>query len=224
MIQRQISRIRTLVALWRVLSTILLCQAIGALLGLVPLLQTRWGLDLWLGMAAGTLVGFVVGTAWHLGAQRAVRGLSRLFLVSLLLSLMLTAVATDKRNWARMAQLQTEEIQAITVFNRSGTQQIVQLDDPAVLAAFAEGIADAVHHMPNHPRYSDTWFVVVEGTQTYQFELNLNPKFPQSVIGDMVKRQGHTTSHRLTFQSDGLRPWVDQYLIQAAGERIGSGE
>ena len=223
MIQRQITRIRTLVALWRVIGTIMLCQTFGALLGLVPLLQTRWGLDLWLGMATGTLVGFMVGTAWHLGTQRTVRGLSTLFIFSFLLALLLAAVAADKQNWARMAQLQNERLQSIEVFNRSGKQQIVRLEDPAVLAAFVEDIADAVHHMPNHPHYSDTWFVVVEGMQTYQFELNLNPKFPQSVIGEMVKRRGNTTSYQLTFKSDGLRLWVEQYLIQAAGVRIGSG-
>lgn len=223
MIQRQIARISALVALWRVLATIVLCQTIGALLGLIPLLQARWGLDPWLGMAAGTLVGFLVGTAWHLGTQRAVRGLPSLFIGSLLLALMLAAVAADKQDWARMAQLQNENLHSIEVFNRSGKQQIVRLEDPAALAAFTEGIADAVHHTPNHPHYSDTWFLVVEGMQTYQFELNLNPKFPQSVIGDMVKRQGNKTSHRLTFQSDGLRPWVDQYLIEVARERISSG-
>lgn len=223
MTQRQITRIRTLVALWRVLGTIVLCQAIGALLGLVPLLQARWGLDLWWGMAAGTLIGFMLGTAWHLGAQRAVRGLSSLFIVSLLLALILAAVAADKQNWARMAQLHNERLQSIEVFNRSGKQQLIRLDDPTVLAAFVEGIADAMPHLPDHPQYSDTWFVVVKGTQTYQFELHLNPRFPQSVIGDMVNRRGNATSYQLTFKSDGLRPWVNQYLIQAAGVRIGSG-
>lgn len=223
MIQRQITRIRAWVALWRVLTTIVLCQAIGGLLGLVPFLQRRWGLELWLGMAAGTLVGFMVGTAWHLGAQRAVRGLSGLFVISIILAWLLAGVSADKQNWARMAELQNGDLQSIAVFDRLGKQQIVRLEDPAALAAFAEGIADAVYHMPNHPHYSDTWFVVVEGIQTYQFELHLNPKFPQSVIGDMVKRVGNTTSHRLTFQSDGLRPWVDRYLIEAAGEPISSG-
>jgi len=223
MIQRQITRISALVALWRVLATIVLCQAIGALLGLAPLLQARWGLDLWLGMAAGTLVGFMVGTAWHLGAQRAVRGLSGLFVITIILAWLLAGVSADKQDWARMAQLQDEELQAIAVYNRSGKQQLIRLEDLAALAAFTVGLADAVHHMPNHPHYSDTWFVVVEGAQTYQFELNLNPKFPQSVIGSMVKRVENTTSYRLTFQSDGLRPWVEQYLIEAGSEHIGSG-
>ena len=91
------------------------------------------------------------------------------------------------------------------------------------LAAFAKGIAAAVSHMPNHPDYSDSWFVVVEGTQTYQFELHLNTQFPQRVIGRLVKRSGNVTSDQLTFRSDGLRPWVDEYLIQAAGARAGSG-
>ena len=223
MIQQQITHIRTVVALWRVLGLIVLCQASGALLGLVPLLQTRWGLDLWLGMAAGTLVGFLLGTAWHLGAPRTVRGLSGLLIVSTLLALVLVSVSADKQNWARMAQLQHGNLRAIVAVNQSGKQQLVRLEEPAVLAAFAKGIAAAVSHMPNHPDYSDSWFVVVEGTQTYQFELHLNTQFPQRVIGRLVKRSGNVTSDQLTFRSDGLRPWVDEYLIQAAGARAGSG-
>ena len=122
-----------------------------------------------------------------------------------------------------MAQLQHGNLRAIVAVNQSGKQQLVRLEEPAVLAAFAKGIAAAVSHMPNHPDYSDSWFVVVEGTQTYQFELHLNTQFPQRVIGRLVKRSGNVTSDQLTFRSDGLRPWVDEYLIQAAGARAGSG-
>ena len=111
-------------------------------------------------------------------------------------------------------QLQAESLQQIEVFERNGEDSIAIITDPESLASFAKGIDDAVGHSPNHPRYTKSWYVVADGTTRHEFEMHLNPRFPQSVIGYIVVKSGNMTVYHGTFESKGLRPWVETHMMK----------
>lgn len=52
-------------ALWRVVRSVYVMQAIGACLGLGFLHHSDRFSDVWIGVALGTMIGFIVGLCWH---------------------------------------------------------------------------------------------------------------------------------------------------------------
>lgn len=210
-------------SIWRIIAAVALCQLVGGAVCLTLSLHHFWFMNFWLGGAAGTLPGFVIGVVWQVKSAPSSRewisvacflGLLAVTITGIALGVELPRMQREMENLKALNQLQDERLQQITVFDRSGKKRMAGFTDPKILSAFATGIADAVGHSPNHPRYTASWYVVVDGTTRHEFELHLNPRFPQSVIGYFVKKSGNSTSYQGTFKSKGLRPWVQTHLMQ----------
>ncbi len=210
-------------SVWRVLVAVVLCQLVGGAISLVVSMHHFWFMNLWLGGAAGTLPGFVLGVVWQLKSQTPDRGWIGIACFLGFLAIAITGMAfgvvlpqmrSEMANLTAINQLQAEPLKSIEVFDRYGRERIASITDPDSLSAFAKGMADSVGHSPNHPRYSDSWYVVVEGATRHEFELHLNPRFPQSVIGYFVVKSGNSTSYHGTFESKGLRLWVEIHLMK----------
>jgi len=210
-------------SVWRIIVAVLLCQLVVGAISLALSMHHSWFMNLWLGGAAGTLPGFVLGVAWQLKSATSIRGWVGMACFLGLLAIAITGMAfgialprmrSEMANLTAISQLQAESLQLIEVFDRYGDKRIAHITDSDSLATFAKGIADAVGHSPNHPRYTESWYVVVDGTTRHEFVLHLNPRFPQSVIGYFVVKSGNTTSYHGTFESKGLRPWVETHLMK----------
>jgi F0F1-type ATP synthase assembly protein I len=210
-------------SMWRIIAAIAVCQLVGSAIGLVVSIHHFWFMNFWFGGAAGTLPGFVFGVIWQLKSQP--RDRRRLEITGLLgfISIAVTAMAfgvvlpqmrSETANLTAINRLQTENLQQIDIFDQYGEKHIACITDQESVATFAKGIADAAGHSPNHPRYSESWYVVVTGTTQHEFKLHLNPRFPQSVIVYCVVKSGNTTSYHGTFESKSLRPWVEAHLIK----------
>ena len=180
-------------------------------------------MNFWIGGVAGTLPGFIIGVVWQVKSAPTSRawigvaslmGLFAAIITGMALGVALPIMQREMANLKALSQLQDEHLKQITVFDRSGKKRIAHFKDPEILTAFATGIADAVGHAPNHPRYTASWYTVVDGTTRHEFELHLNPRFPQSVTGYFVKKTGNSTSYQGAFESKGLRPWVETHLMQ----------
>ncbi len=208
---------------WRIVVAMVLGQLAGSVIGILLRPHYSWFENSFFGGTAGTFPGFVFGVVWHIRSKPADRDWIGLTCALGFLSLVMTIIAfgfdlpqmqREMRNLERIRQLKSKNLKRIEVFDKHKRKCIIRITDPQTLKAFAEGIADAQGHSPNHPRYSDSWYVVITGP-SHQFELHLNPRFPESVIGDIVVKFGNFTSYYGTFRSKGLRSWVNDHLIKA---------
>ena len=221
-------------SVWRIIVAVLLCQLVGGAITLALSMHHFWFMNLWLGGAAGTLPGFALGVVWQLKSIAPDRrwigvasflGFLAIAIAGMAFGVALPQMRREMADLIAIGLLQAESLQQIEVFDRYGNKRIATITDPESLTGFAKGIADAVGHSPNHPRYTRSWYAVVDGTTRHEFELHLNPRFPQSVIGYFVLKSGNTTSYHGTFESKGLRPWVETHLMKGnANKAIDSDE
>lgn len=209
-------------SIWRIILTLFVCQLLGGAVGLAISDHHDSFKRFWIGGAAGSLPGFVLGVLWQLRMSKSNRswigiaclvGLLVVGVTVMAFGVILPRARLATRNLNELSQLQAETLTQIDVFGRYEEEKIATVTDPEALAAFAKGIADAVGHCPNHPRYTDTWHVVVKGTRCSEYTIHLNPKFPESVIGYIVVRSGDSALYLGTFESRGLRPWVETHLM-----------
>ncbi|MGD1000773.1 MAG: hypothetical protein ABSA67_08750 [Candidatus Brocadiia bacterium] len=217
-------------SVWRILVAIAVCDLLGGAISLYISPHYSSFLNFSLGCGLATLPGFAIGLAWQVKARHDRQvwiGMACFFGFLALITTVetlardLPSMRSEMRLLQALSRMQTENIHQIDVFDSYGNQKLLCITDPASLNAFAQGIADAVGHEENHPVYSQTWYVVVEGTICREFELNLDPMFPQSVIGEFVVKSGNSTSYNGTFRSKGLRPWCEENLIRRISNRRG---
>ncbi len=208
--------------IWRIIVALVLCQGIGSGISLTIAMHHFWFMNLWIGGAVGTLPGVAFGIAWQLKSGKPVRtwigmagilGFLAIAITGIAFGVVLPAMQKQMQELKKVSMMSTENIQSIEIFDRHHKKLIARITDEISLAAFANGISDAVGHSPNHPRYTDSWYVVIQGTTTHEFHLHINPKFPQSIIGYIVIKSGNTTSFHGTFISKGLRTWIDDHLM-----------
>jgi len=210
-------------SVWRIVAAVAICQLVGGAISLALAPHHFSFMNFWLGGAAGTLPGFALGVAWQLRSKTPNRGWIQIACFLGFISVAITCMAfgvvfpriqTEMRNLEQIKQLQADGLRLIEVFDGYGSSLVTRISDAESLTAFAQGISDAVGHSPNHPRYSDSWYVIVSGKTRHEFELHLNPRFPQCVIGYFVVKSGDSTSYNGTFESKGLRPWVETHLMK----------
>jgi hypothetical protein len=214
---------------WRILLAIVVCELLGGLISLAIGFHHFWFFNLWFGGAIGILPGFVIGAVWQFSGTSGHRGSAGLAcfmgLLALAFALMACCVVfprmrMEMTHLSALAHLRDEPIHSIEVFDRYGETRLLSLSDQGALLAFAEACGDGVGHTPNHPTYSDSWYVVVSGTSRHEFELHLEPRFPNSVIGYFVLKSGNTTTYQGTFESHGLRSWVEKYVMQEGPRNV----
>ena len=211
-----------LLGVWRILVSVIVCQLLGSTICLAIGLHHNWFENLWLGSAVGTLPGFLAGLAWQLQSGRETRKWVRVTCFLGFLAFALTAIALgfelprmqdEMRRLKALPKLKSPSIDHIDVFDQYGHEKILSITDRKSIDGFTHGIADAVGHSPSHPRYSHSWYVILAGVTDLEFELHIGHRFPESVIGYFVVKSGNSTSYHGSFESKGLRSWMDHHLI-----------
>ncbi len=209
--------------IWRITVSGWLCAAAGGAVAVAFPIHHFWLMNLWLGLAGGALPGFALGVMWQLKSatpardwigKACFRGLLVIAMAGMAFGVVLSQMRSEIANLTSLSQLQAESLHMIEVFDQYGNKHIANITDSNSLAAFTRGMADAVGHSPNHPRYTESWYVVIDGTTKHEFELHFDPRFPQSVIGYFVTKSGNTTSYHGAFESKGLRPWIEKHLMK----------
>jgi hypothetical protein len=147
--------------IWRIIVAVVLCQLVGCAISLVVSMHHFWFMNLWLGGAAGTLPGFILGVVWQLRSPNSASGwlgitcflgFIAVAITGMTFGVALPLMRSEMENLTAISQLQAESLQLIDVFDRYGDKRIARITNPESLAAFASGISDAVGHSPNHPR------------------------------------------------------------------------
>jgi hypothetical protein len=206
---------------WRIVVSVIVCQHIGGAICLFIGFHHFWFKNFFIGGEFGTFPGFIVGFLWQLkssGDRRKWIGTAS-FLCLLCVALTIMAFFSDyprmkdeMRRLESLSQLQNQAFYQIDVFDLHSRKKIMSIADLKSIEAFTKGIADVVGHAPNHPSYSHSWYVALEGPTHQEFELHLNPDFPKSVIGYFVEKSGNSVLSYGSFESKGLRLWIDKYL------------
>lgn len=210
---------------WRLVIALIACQLVGAVLGVAYNYHHFAFLNLWAGGALGIAPGFVIGAIWHFYRADNPQEASHTFVLVGLICAFIFSVAvfgeiprmrSDMKMLATLSRFDRGPIGQIEAFEEDRVTEIVTLSDPESVAAFARSITDAVGHSPSHPRYSHSWYLVIDGQESFEFELHLDPAFPDSVVGDSITRSENSIHYGLTFRSRALRPWVEKHLLRAA--------
>lgn len=214
---------RDLASVWRIVVVLIAFQLAGGFIGVAYGYHHFAFMNMWAGGALATLPGFILGAAWHFSgpAERRARLKMAGFLGFLAAAMFLMAVfqaipmmKSDMRMLATLSQFDRKPIDRIEIFDRDRKTEILTVTEPAIVAAFTRSISDAVGHSPSHPKYSQSWYAIVSGRTQYEFELHLDPKYPQSVVGESLTRSEHPDSYRVEFQSRALRSWVEEHLLR----------
>ncbi len=213
---------RDLCRAWRFIVAVVACEFVGGLIGITYEYHYNPFLNLWMGGAIAILPGMILGAVWHFSGpadrRESIVVIRLLGFIGAAVFIFAVAVAiplfkTEMRNLAGLTRLQQEDIRRIEVFDRDGKVKTLTVSDPDIIAAFTGSISDAVGHQSNHPQYTHSWYVLASGPVQHEFELHLDPRFPDSVMGSFVVKSGNRTSYRGSFKSQALRRWVDQQLI-----------
>ena len=208
--------------IWRLAIAIVLFEIIGGVLGVTVDYYHSWFMNMWIGGALGLLPGFLVGLAWHhLAAPDRARSVYAVWFVGgigayIFLAAIFDAIPRmneEMRRIADVSQLDTSEITQIEVFDKDGDTLLLSMTDPAVIAEFARSASDAKGYSPNHELYDRSWYLVVSGRTKREYELNVDSKYPEAVIGGFVSKTDNNTCHFGSFISQNLREWVDRNLI-----------
>lgn len=106
-----------------------------------------------------------------------------------------------------------ENISRIILYDKYGRDLIREISDENLISKFRLGINDAKRHYPNHPSYTHSWYLKLEGDKFVEFEFHLTSDFPKSVIIYSVLKQGNQTSYLGVYKSNSLKKWVDENLL-----------
>lgn len=207
---------------WRIVVVILVGQSLG---GLVAISRNEFHsifLNLWFGAAVGTLPGFLTGLIWQFRSASQTEwrsgawflGFLSLSVSAFAIGIFYPAMLEENRRIADLHTMPHEKIVRIDAYVGEGKDNNIRITQTNALTAFANAVADAVGYSPNHPVYSASWHVIVQGQTVRDLKLQLDPRLPHSVVGSFVTKSGNSTWYYGNFRSEMLRRWVDNYLIK----------
>ncbi len=206
---------------WRIYVVVGAAEILGGLLGVAYGFHHFLFMNFWIGGVVALVPGMILGMVWHFSrtAERKestasiwLLGLIGAGLLVMAVGFMIPRLRTEMQNLATISQFDQASIRRIEVFDGDGKTEVLRITDPSIIADFARSISDAIGHSPNHPQYSHSWYVRASGSALHEFELHLDPEFPDSVIGYFVVKSGNSTSSYGSFKSRGLRRWVEAHL------------
>lgn len=214
---------------WRIVLAVIVCQELGGVIGLLIHFHHSGFSNYWIGGALATPLGFVVGLCWQVGrAERRAAtpigltlflGFLAAFVGGFALVVVFPRMREEMRRLAELRALHAGDIGQISVFDRYGKRQLVLIADPAVISDFAEACRDVEGDSPSHPRYTASWYVVIDGRERHEFEFHFEAERPREVVGYFVRKEGNTTRFSGSFASKLLRAWFNEHVRSAEGHR-----
>lgn len=207
---------------WRVLVGMLVIQLFGGLIGmLVHPFHDAWDNE-WLGGALATPVGFLVGLWWQLSRQERRRTTSFsavVFLGALAFALGASAsfwtlprLQDEARRIKTLSSLPEGSLNSITFCDRRSSDVLLTVTDEEALRKFVLACRDVEGYSPNHPRYNQSWYVILDGAESIELECHYEDRWPEKVVGYFVTKSGNSTLYYGSFISDMLRPWFRRYV------------
>jgi len=210
---------------WRLLAGPALGQLIGFALGYLVTLDQRTFFSVWIGGATGICVGFWYGVWWHFkdNARRKKKPYTTMGLIGIISNvfgvialIMFFGSAGFSKSLDHLKSIQGSQISKIIITEEFDNDPLVTIDDVKVLSEFSSACRDAKKYIPKanyDPKITFSCYVDLSGAFPYGLHMYIFEGDSKRVICGFAKRTGNTTTYHGTFESAGLRTWLDTYVI-----------
>jgi len=113
-----------------------------------------------------------------------------------------------------LPNLSPEDVETIVIHDRYGRKVLATVADEVKKAGFLSAVSQMKDWTPNHPSFKKHYRIVLETTQSgnYEFELCLKSPPDTTVYVDGVRVEGDTTYYLYSKKSDVLKAWLDSAL------------
>ena len=109
-----------------------------------------------------------------------------------------------------LAVLVGESLTKVTVYDKRGVDVVYETTDAADLERFAAAFKKLEDYEPNHPRYSEQFYVVVGLRDQHQLEFMFCLENDRRVYIDFVHKEGTATLYFGHASSGPLYEWLKQ--------------
>lgn len=209
----------------RIIWAVFAFQFIGAGLGLLIAPHFDMLFNMWMGGALGGPLGFVAGLCWELTRKDCARRLpvAETWMVGLIVFAVgafacLFVIPFSKAEMRAIAELKSIDgtrIENIVVYKELGRQKLVEIADRQALMDFADRCKDIEGYSPNHPVYTSSWHVMLNGAAAQEFEFYYEANLPQALVGEFDLRNTSPLDTHGHFSSKRLREWFAKHVPNA---------
>jgi len=207
----------------------------GSAVGLLLRISHESFMSLWLGGALATPVGVLL--AWLLarwrGYTRKPGGVSTLCWLGVIstatvgfaIFLEIPRLQEGQRRYELLQSLDAGEVKAIAIYDKYGERELRWITGAKDIAGFVSSCKDAKPWTPQHPRHSQSWYVVLEGQERLELIFSTLEGSPGVVVGKYVEKRGNVTRYYGAFRSRRLHTWLMSTLDKAGlwGRGYGDG-
>jgi riboflavin transporter FmnP len=217
--------LKDLIPIWRVIIAIILTQILGGFIGYCVKPYHIMFINIWIGGAFGTFTGFLVGAIWHFSKKKrrvnlivlpflGFVGLTTLMVTLFSVFVAIPHFAEEAKRIGMMKILSKKMINKIDVYNRDGKSLLKTIIEKEILSQFASNCKDTEGYAPNHPKYSQSWYLIVytEG-ENLELDFHVMQKDNSTIYGRFVYRKPGYMKSFGSFKSQNLRKWFDKYII-----------
>ena len=211
--------------IWRIVVGVVVLQILGGIVGAVMNVHYMMFMNVWVGGAVATPVGFAVGLYWHLASRP--RPMTPKVLVTFLGLIAVVIggasifvglkMSAAMKNLAALRSLPPGSITRIVVYGKYGDGKLFEISDPSILIAFEKACTDVEGYSPNHPSYSDSWRIELIGESQKTLNCHYRRGAPNRVCGKIVRTKGISAGLFGSFQSVQLRKWWASFIENPNG-------
>ncbi len=225
-----IIQLRDLQRIWRVVIAVVAFELAGGLIAWAIGYHYSSFHNFATGAGLAALPGFMLGAVWHLRSPQKQEGSIALIIFLGIIAAGLAVATifegiphsrTEVAALAEVRQIAGERLERIEVHEKPGGPVVRTISDANALVAFAQACGQAEGYMINHDSYSHSWYLVVHGDSRHEMCLSLEISHPDTAVGELLDMEHDARGRpRGSFQSDWLRRWVEEQLIQPSSDKI----
>lgn len=115
----------------------------------------------------------------------------------------------------KLKSIKPDTVAQISIFDKDGETLLKVVTKKELISEFAEACKDVRIYSPNHPTYTDSWYVVIDmGTEhgVHEVECHFELHRPKNLDGYLVVKAADTTRCLGSFTSVNLRGWFERHV------------
>ena len=128
-------------------------------------------------------------------------------------TLLMRAITLRQREAANVEELRSlgnSSVTEISVYDEYRSKKLAQITSPSEIDAFVCACTDVQVYVPNHHRYSSSWYLILRGEKTTELQCRYREGVPDQVFGHFVKKVGRSFQYSGSFRSSNLRAWFER--------------
>ena len=214
--------IKDLPSIWRIVICTMFFQMVGSIITLFAQYSYNPFLNLWIGGAIATPIGFVFGLSWQLinPARRSEMPVQTTVFIGVI-AVVLGGIAVfqeipdltkENKLLASLKSIECNSIKQIRITNIDDDKLVKVIESRDAIKEFCMACSDVHGNMLNHPSYISSWYVVIEGKPVFELECNFEKSNKAELIGQFVEKKDNLTRYYGSFASINMRDWFNKNL------------